>query len=143
MKQIRFYFIGLFFAIFFLPLHADNYRIFAYDGEDYTVYLGNFTDSYDSNSIWNTYGTYGNEYSSKSIWNEFSEYGNEYNSYSPWNEYSSHPPIIVDDDWYIIDYFTCGYRASESMRKLLLFIKEHYDEVASDPSAFYDNVLDQ
>ena len=23
------------------------------------------------------------------------------------------------------------------------YIKEHYDEVASDPSAFYDNVLDQ
>ena len=143
MRFLRLYFAVVLIAISTLSMSAQRFRIFAYDGEDYTVYLGNFTDSFDSNSIWNSFGTYGNEFSSESIWNEFSEYGNEFNPYSPWNEYSSYPPVIVDDEWNIVDYFSCSYMASDRMRKLMEFIKENFDDIASDPSSFYDNYLDR
>ena len=143
MRYLRLFFAVILIAISTSSMSAQRYRIIAYDGEDYTVYLGNFTDSFDTNSIWNSFGTYGNQFSSESIWNEFGEYGNEYSSYSPWNEYSSNPPILVDDEWNIVDYFSCGYLASDRMRKLLEFIKKNFDDIASDPSSFYDNYLNR
>ena len=118
---------------------AQGYKI--YGGEDYKVYLGKWASQYDSESIWNKYGEYGSKYNSKSIWNKYSDFGSKYNQYSPWNAYSSNPPVLVDENNNIVDYFTCGYKASSNMRKLVNYIIENFDDVADDPSEFYRDHL--
>ena len=69
------------------------------------TYLGEISNSYSSDSIFNEYGSYGSEYSSTSIWNEYSSFGGEYSSHSPFNEYSSSPPMIIKGGK-IIGYLT-------------------------------------
>lgn len=126
-----------------LAMHAQFNKVYRiYAGPEYEDYLGCFASPYKSESIFNNFCQYGNEFSSKSIWNKFSKYGNEYNSYSPWNEYSSKPPVLVDENMRIVDYFSCSYKASEDMRKLMLYIKKHFDEVAKDPCKFYIKYLE-
>jgi hypothetical protein len=67
-------------------------KIVANDG----TYLGKVTsNSYDSDSIGNTYGDYGSRYSSKSIFNEYGEYGGQFSIKSPFNKYTTTPPRII------------------------------------------------
>jgi hypothetical protein len=61
------------------------------------TFLGNISNSFDRDSIFNEYGAYGNEFNSKSIWNELSTFGNEFGSFSAFNEFSSTPPLIIKD----------------------------------------------
>lgn len=122
-----------------LVTHAQLYQVYRiYAGYDYKDFIGTFANPYNSNSIFNNYSQYGNEYSSKSIWNQYSTYGNEYNSYSPWNEYSTQPPVLIDENNKIVDYFSCSYKASDAMRKFVLYMKKNYNEIAKDPNKFYD-----
>lgn len=65
--------------------------IVASDGQ----FLGKLSlNTYDPESILNSYGIYGNIYSATSIWNQYSAYGSPYSSLSPFNPYTSTPPII-------------------------------------------------
>ncbi len=66
-------------------------RIIAADGQFLGVINSN---SYDPDSIANSYGTYGNEYSAKSIWNKYGTYGNLYSTYSVYNSYANSPPSV-------------------------------------------------
>lgn len=75
--------------------------------DDKNTYLGEISNSYASDSIFNEYGTYGSEYSSDSIWNEYATFGSEYSSYSPFNEYTSTPPMMVKGGK-IIGYLTAN-----------------------------------
>jgi hypothetical protein len=68
-------------------------QIIAQDNNN--TYLGQISDQYSSNSIFNDYGTHGSKYNSDSIWNEYGTFGSKYNSLSPFNEYSSTPPMII------------------------------------------------
>lgn len=81
--------------------------------------LGNVTNSYDSDSIFNQYGTYGSEYSSNSIWNEYSTFGSEYSQYSPFNAYSSQPPMLIKQGQ-IIGYLSANKRINNSVAPNLL-----------------------
>jgi hypothetical protein len=60
-------------------------------------FLGNLSNRFDSESIFNRFGTYGSRFSSDSIWNKYGSYGGKYSSYSPFNKYTSTPPLIVKD----------------------------------------------
>jgi hypothetical protein len=65
--------------------------IFANDGQ----FLGKVTaNTFDPDSIGNTFGSYGSQYSSTSMFNSFGTYGGEYSSLSPFNSYTQTPPII-------------------------------------------------
>lgn len=75
--------------------------------DDENTYLGEITNSYAGDSIFNEYGTYGSEYSSDSIWNEYATFGSEYSSYSPFNEYTSTPPMMIKGGK-IIGYLTAN-----------------------------------
>lgn len=58
-------------------------------------YLGKITENtYDNDSILNSYGPYGSRYSPTSIFNPYSEYGSRYGTYSINNPYSSFPPKL-------------------------------------------------
>jgi hypothetical protein len=81
--------------------------------------LGNVTNSYDSDSIFNEYGTYGSQYSSSSIWNEYGTFGSEYSQYSPFNAYSSNPPMIIKQGQ-IIGYLSANKRINNSVTPNLL-----------------------
>ncbi len=120
-------------------LSAQSYRIFA--GENYKDYIGKWASPYDSESIWNKYSSYGSEYNSKSIWNKYSTYGNSYNAYSPWNPYTNNPPVLVDKDNRIVCYMSFTYSADSRMRELMKYISEHFDEIADDPTQFYQDVI--
>jgi len=65
-------------------------------------FLGVINDnSFDSDSIANSFGTYGSPFSSLSIWNEFGTYGSEFSQLSPWNDFTSSPPLIFEGDVFI------------------------------------------
>lgn len=81
------------------PLH-----IYSYDGK---TYLGKcVTDSYDSDSINNTYGKYGSKYQTNSIFNEYGDYGSKYKNTSAFNPSAKEPPKIVDNNGVFIAYLT-------------------------------------
>ncbi len=71
------------------------YSIFAEDG----AFLGviNF-NSFDSDSICDSFGNYGSRFSSTSIWNSFGSYGSDFSSKSAYNEFTSTPPVIYEND---------------------------------------------
>ena len=87
--------------------------------DDKNTYLGNITNSYDGDSIFNEYGTYGNEYNSSSIWNEYATFGNEYSTYSPFNEFSSSPPMMIKNGK-IIGYLSANKNIKSSISPNLL-----------------------
>lgn len=62
---------------------------------DDDTYLGEITNKYASDSIYNQYGSHGSPYASESIWNQYGTYGSEYSSSSPWNRYSSSGQLII------------------------------------------------
>jgi hypothetical protein len=82
-------------------------------------YLGRISNSYDTDSIFNSYGEYGNPYSSIGIWNNYSEFGNPYGIYSPFNSYSSSPPMIVKSGR-IIGYLTANKSIKSGISPKLL-----------------------
>ena len=92
-------------------------RLIAQDDEN--TYLGEITNSYASDSIFNEYGIYGSEYSSSSIWNEYATFGSEYSSYSPFNEYTSTPPMMIKGGK-IIGYLTANKSIKPSISPNLL-----------------------
>lgn len=68
--------------------------LLAQDGQ----FLGAITEnSYDTNSILNSYGPYGSKYSGTSIFNEYSPYGSQYGAYSINNPYCTQAPQLVID----------------------------------------------
>jgi hypothetical protein len=81
--------------------------------------LGNVTNSYDSDSIFNSYGAYGSEYNSKSIWNEYGTFGSEYSQYSPFNASSSRPPMLIKNGQ-IIGYLSNNKYINNSVSPNLL-----------------------
>jgi len=89
---------------------------FLYGGLNNSVYLGCLNcNSFETESVCNSYGTYGSSYAVNSIWNEYGTYGSTYNSYSPWNSYSSNGPIIIGSDLLVYGYFTANsYRTSRT-----------------------------
>lgn len=60
------------------------------------TFLGNFTNEYNSKSVYNEYGTYGSKYNVNSIFNEYGTYGSDYSLYSPFNKYSNNGPWLMD-----------------------------------------------
>ena len=60
-------------------------------------YLGNISNEFDVDSIFNNYGLYGSKYGIDSIWNQYGLYGSEFSLHSPFNEFSIDAPIIVKD----------------------------------------------
>lgn len=60
-------------------------------------FLGNLSNKYDSNSIFNKYGDHGSKYNSDSIWNKYGDYGGAYGSESAFNKTTSTPPLIIKD----------------------------------------------
>lgn len=67
--------------------------IFADDGQ----FLGVISDnSFDPDSIANSFGTYGSSFNSLSIWNSFGTYGSDFSSLGPWNRFTSTPPEIFE-----------------------------------------------
>ncbi len=89
---------------------------YLYGGLNNSVYLGCLNcNSFDVESVCNSYGTYGSSYATNSIWNEYGTYGSLYSSYSPWNSYSSNGPIIIGSDLLLYGYFTTNaYRTSRT-----------------------------
>lgn len=87
--------------------------------DDNNTNLGNVTNSYDSNSIFNSFGIYGNEYNSKSIWNEYGTFGSEYSQYSPFNASSTKPPMLIKNG-NIIGYLSNNKRINNSVAPNLL-----------------------
>jgi sporulation protein YlmC with PRC-barrel domain len=78
--------------------------IIAADG----TYLGKIIDnSFDEESITNSFGKYGSKFSNTSIFNEFGPYGGKYSKLSPFNPYSSDPPIIKKNDR-VLGYLTAN-----------------------------------
>lgn len=68
-------------------------KVIAQDSKN--TYLGEVSNSYNTDSIFNEYGTYGSEYNDKSVFNSYGNFGNEYNQYSATNSYSSEPPMLI------------------------------------------------
>jgi hypothetical protein len=59
-------------------------------------FLGEISsNSYNSQSICNSYGTFGSDYSAKSIWSEYGQYGSEYSNMSAYSQYAKYPPHIM------------------------------------------------
>lgn len=87
--------------------------------DDKNTFLGNITNSYDSNSIFNEYGTYGSEYNSSSIWNQYATFGSEYSAYSPHNSFTSTPPMIIKNKK-IIGYLSANKSIRSSITPNLL-----------------------
>lgn len=90
--------------LFCMPIHGyseelceivRDAKIVAQD--DANTYLGEISNSFGSDSIFNEFGTYGNEFNSKSIWNEFGTFGSEFSNESPFNKFTSSPPMIIKD----------------------------------------------
>ncbi len=87
---------GLNFHISQYDISGNNYL----EAEDGT-FLGNFSNKYDTNSIFNKYGIYGSKYSATSIFNPYSQYGSKYSPLSPVNRYTSTPPkIFINGNYY-------------------------------------------
>jgi len=87
--------------------------------DDKKTFLGEISDSYVNESIFNQYGSYGSEYSSHSIWNKYATFGSEYSSYSPFNEYTITPPMMVKGGK-IIGYLTTNKGMEASLSPNLL-----------------------
>jgi len=114
-----------------------------YGGTGHDIYLGCLNcDSYNSNSIWNSYGTYGSKYNSKSIWNSYGTYGSDYSNYSPFNSYATYPPVIVDEDGSFYGYFTKNeYKPKRADFNLVLTIYKYYDLIRDDVSKWHDKIF--
>jgi hypothetical protein len=76
-------------------LKSQLYGASVYSAEYKPVFIGELTNKFASESIFNEFGTYGSQFSSKSIWNQFSTYGSKFSSYSAMNQYAFNPPYIV------------------------------------------------
>lgn len=59
-------------------------------------YLGNTSNKYDPNSIFNPYGRYGSEFSPDSVNNRFSKYGSPFSPNSATNPYALDTPKLFD-----------------------------------------------
>lgn len=129
------------FFLFSIILSAQTLHI--YGGSDQDEYLGCLNcDSYDKNSIWNSYGTYGNSYNTKSIWNSYGTYGNEYSSYSPWNNYASNPPIVVDKNGNFYGYLTVNsYKSQRANSSLASLLYEYHELIKKDVSGWYNKIF--
>ncbi len=114
-----------------------------YGGEDHDKYLGCLNcNSYDQNSIWNSYGTYGSSYNSNSIWNSYGSFGSEYSSTSPFNSYASNPPVVVDKDGNFYGYFTVNaYKDKRATFNLAMTIYKYYDLIRDDVSKWHDKIF--
>ena len=80
---------------------------YLYGGLNNSVYLGCLNcNSFDTESVCNSFGTYGSSFANNSIWNQFGTYGSSFNSYSPWNSFSLNGPVIIGSDLLVYGYFT-------------------------------------
>lgn len=114
-----------------------------YGGSDKDQYLGCLNcDTFDKNSIWNSFGDYGNVLSSKSIWNSSGNYGSSYSTYSPWSTYASYPPAILDENGNFFGYMTLNTFASErSELELAQILCKYHDSIKKDLSGWYDKLF--
>ncbi|CAK3843974.1 hypothetical protein [Vibrio crassostreae] len=92
-------------------------RIIAQDSKN--TYLGEISNSYSSDSIFNEYGTYGSKYNEKSVFNSYGEFGSEYNQYSATNSYTSEPPMLIKDQK-IAGYLSANKNIQASISPALL-----------------------
>jgi hypothetical protein len=59
------------------------------------VFLGRLTtNTFDQQSVFNTFGPHGSEFSQTSIYNNFCPYGGNFSPQSPFNNFSNTPPKI-------------------------------------------------
>jgi len=114
-----------------------------YGGSNQDQYLGCLNcDTFDKDSIWNSFGDYGNILSSKSIWNVNGNYGSTYSTYSPWSSYASYPPAIVDQDGQFYGYLTLNpYKSERSELKLVHILYKNHDAIQKDVSGWYDKLF--
>lgn len=138
---------NIFFTILsslFLSVVATSQTLHLYGGENHDVYLGCLNcDSYNQNSIWNTYGKYGNSYNSKSIWNAYGTFGNQYNSYSPWNAYLNNPPVVVDKEGNFYGYFSINaYTSQRADFELALIIYKYHELIRDDVGKWYTKIFE-
>ena len=96
-------------------------KVIANDGK----YLGELSNEYSSDSIFNEYGAHGSEYSSDSIWNEYGTYGGKYSSESPFNKYASTPPMLIKDNK-IIGYLSVNEYIKGAVNPFVLKACEFY-----------------
>ncbi len=109
-------------------LSSANFPWYLYSNDGVT-YLGKLTtNTYDSDSIWNTYGKYGSQYQANSIWNTYGKYGSQYSATSAFNEYAVTPPKIVDSKGYFVGYLTTNtYKQyGITIEQLKQFLIENY-----------------
>ncbi len=64
-----------------------------------TKFIGTVTESFNSESIINSYWSYWSRFSTDSIHNEFWDFWGKYSLYSAFNQYASYPPKIFTLDW--------------------------------------------
>ncbi len=80
---------------------VEGASVFGQDGK----YLGKITwNSFEHESIGNTFGPHGSEYSATSVFNSFSQYGSEFSALSAFNELAGRPPIVYVNGqprWYL------------------------------------------
>lgn len=114
-----------------------------FGGKDHDVYLGCLNcDSYNKNSIWNTYGTFGSKYNTNSIWNTYSNYGSQYSQLSPFNSYATTPPVIVDPEGGFYGYFTVNeYNSRRANFTLVQIIYQYHDLIKDDIPKWYDKIF--
>lgn len=114
-----------------------------YGGSGQDEYLGCINcDTFDKNSIWNSYSDYGNVFSSKSIWNGYGNYGSSYSTYSPWSSYASYPPAIVDQDGKFYGYLTLNtYKSERSELELAQVLCQYHDDIRKDIGGWYDKLF--
>lgn len=114
-----------------------------YGGSNQDQYLGCLNcDTFDKDSIWNSFGDYGNILSSKSIWNVNGNYGNTYSTYSPWSSYASYPPAIVDQDGQFYGYLTLNpYKSERSELELAQVLGKNYDSIRKDINGWYNKLF--
>lgn len=128
----------LFLLLFVLAGVARTIRIYAVDDKDF-IFLGTLSGPYDRESIFYRFGTYGSRFNSKSIWNRFGKYGSKYNSSSPWNEYTRTPPVMLDDNYQFVGYFTVREnKCNRDLVPMMRYIKENFEDCADDPSELYE-----
>lgn len=81
----------------------DGASVYGYDDiQDAYVYLGSISNQYNVYSLANEYSQFGSEYNSKSPFNKYGDYGSEYSQSSVNNSFASHPPIMIDSNYYVI-----------------------------------------
>ncbi|MCQ9637980.1 hypothetical protein MP478_01160 [Chryseobacterium sp. WG14] len=121
--------------------HAQTLSL--YGGSDQDQYLGCLNcDTFNKDSVWNTYGDYGNVYSSKSIWNSYGNYGSSYSTCSPWSSYASYPPAIIDQDGNFYGYLTLNtYKSERSGLELAQVLCKYHEDIKKDISGWYDRLF--